>query len=316
MSAVACTMALGPLFGACGGGDSGPLEDAGVDGLESGVVHLALGVQIAGREGGNLDIELSGPFRVRGWDRPQVDLTATVEGRVEGETIDLEARVTLLKDRGFIEYRGTVYEIDSENLATSEEAFLPPKPGTEKKAGVSALSACLETAADVDVEALGDEFVEEGTARVEGTPTTKVGADLDAEAVRAALASIAEDPSCKAQLAVASRLVKEVEALADETAGAVEKAHVEVFTGEDDVVRRIVGQLTVEPTGDRGRTEVDFELTLTEVNENPEIVAPREGVPVLFWLERLGFNPLSALFLFSEREGLGRLLERVAADAF
>ena len=106
--------ALATVVVGCGGDDDPAevLDSASLEDLKSGNLDFSLSVKSRGREGGNLDVSLSGPFLRRGKDLPELDLTATVEGTADGKAIDLEGGLTLLSDRGFLNYKGVEYEID------------------------------------------------------------------------------------------------------------------------------------------------------------------------------------------------------------
>jgi len=303
----------------CGGDEDSPeaiLGNASLEGIESGQVDLSLHVEAAGREGGDLDVSLTGPFRSTA-DLPEAAFKATVKGKAGGEAIDFAGGLVLLSDHGFLDYQGTEYEIDPENFGLARPTFLPPAPGQGKKGTVSALNACLEAAGGLDLGSFGENLSDGGSADVDGTSTTRIGGDLDVSAALDALVELAEDPSCDAQLAAAGRSAAELEGLQSELAGAVKKAHVEIYVGDDEIIRKVTGELVAEPKGaGRGRVEVDFELTLSAVNEDPKIEAPAGGKPILVWLEGLGIDPFDALFLVGEKDGLGSVLEAAAADAF
>ncbi len=224
----------------------------------------------------------------------------------------------LLSNRGFLNYEGVEYEIDPEYFGLAKPSFLPAAPNQGKETGASALSACQEAAAGLDIGELGDGLANDGSADVDGVSTTKISGDLDVSAALDALVELAENPPCSAQLAAAGRSADELEKVRDELSGSVEDAHVEVYVGEDGIIRKIAGELTAEPEGSaQDEVEVEFELTFSEVNEGPEIKAPSGGAEsILVWLEGLGVSPFGAFALVSESEGLGQLLDLIIADAF
>jgi hypothetical protein len=316
---LAAVAALAALAIGCGGGDENPgsiLSSASLEGIESGNLDLSLHVRSAGKEGGNLDVSLTGPFR-RKKDLPQVALKATVKGNAGGEAIDFEGGLTLLSDRAYVNYEGTEYEVDQEYFSLAKPTFLPLKPGQGKKGTVSALNACLEAAAGLDLGSFGNNLSNEGSADVDGTATTKISGDLDVPAALDALVELAENPSCSAQLAAAGRSADELKKLEGELTGSAKKAHVEIYVGDDDIIRKVAGELAAEPKGNgQGQVEADFELSLGEVNEAPKIATPAGAKSILVWLEGFGISPFEAFFLVSEAEGLGRLLELAAADVF
>ena len=310
--------AFAALVSGCGGGDESPesiLDNASLEGVESGNIDLSLQVKSRGEKGGNVDVSLSGPFRT-GKDLPQVALKATAKGTVGGEAVDFEGGLTLLSDRAFVNYEGTEYEVDREYFASARPTFLPVKPGQGKKGTVSAINGCLEAAAALDLGSFGTNLKDEGSADVDGTATTKISGDIDVPAALAALVKLAENPSCEAQLSEAGRSAAELEKLKGELAGAAKKAHLEIYVGEDDIIRKVAGELVAEPEGSgQGQLEASFELNLSKVNEVPKIaVPPGPKKSILVWLEGLGITSLGAFFLTSEEEGLGYVLELVAAD--
>lgn len=308
---------------ALGCGESGEdpgkvLDTASLKGIKSGNLDLSLNVTSTGSEGGDISVNLSGPFQRGGKDLPLADITATVEGTAKGEAIDFEAGLVLLSNRGFVNYEGVDYEIDPEYFGLAKPSFLPAAPNQGKEGGVSALSGCQEAAAGLDVGDLGDDLSNDGSADVDGVSTTKISGDLDVPAALDALVTLAENPSCSAQLAAAGRSADELEKVRDELSDSVEEAHVEVYVGDDGIIRKIAAELTAEPQGSgQDEVEVEFELSFSEVNESPEIKAPSGGAEsILVWLEGLGVSPFGALSLVSESEGLGQLLDLIVADAF
>jgi hypothetical protein len=292
------------------------LARATLDGVGSGTVDLVLSAKASGGEKDSLDVTLSGPFRVEeGF--PELDLTGRAKGAVEGEEIDFEGGVTLLGARAFLAYEGVEYEIDPNTFNIALPALLPPAPGRGGKAPIPAVTACVEAATDLDVTGLVENPTAEGGVEVEGANTTKVSGDLDADRAADAIVELARDPACALQLAEAGQSPQALEAVADDLTGTAKKARVEIYVGDDDIVRRISGSIVAEPReADRGEVRTDFELTLGEVNEGPEIEPPAKSKPIGLWLAKIGIEGLEALSVFSEDKPLARLLELSAADAF
>jgi hypothetical protein len=311
--AVLAALALGVV--ACGGADSPDevLSSTNLEAVESGTLQLALSVESGG---GSLDVQLSGPFKRRGKDLPLADLSVRVH-RVApgGASIDLAGGLTLLSDRGFVDYKGVEYEIDPTNFEAAKSSFLPLDPGQPKGGKDSALSVCQEAAASLDLADFVINPVDAGSVDVAGTSTTKISGKLDLPAALDAIDVLAHSPACEAQLGAARRSAAEVERVENALVGATQTAHAEVYVGDDGIVRKFAGRSTIEPKGDRQPIAVNFELTLSDVNEEPAIKAPTGAKPILVWLQGFGVSPFDALFLVSEPEGLGRILELVAADA-
>src|SRR4249919_2465106 len=89
----ASMLALAVGLAACGG-SSGPqavVDEATLEGVESGNVDLSVGVDVKGGKGGHVDIEVSGPFQSEaGAELPKLDLSASAKGTVEGKAVDFE----------------------------------------------------------------------------------------------------------------------------------------------------------------------------------------------------------------------------------
>jgi hypothetical protein len=317
---LAALAALTIAFAACGdsGDSSGEdpqqvIENASFEGVESGNLDISLAVKAEGEEGGDVDVSLSGPFQGGGdEDLPQVALTASATGRVEGEDVDFEGGLTLLTDRAFVNYEGTEYEVDPTTFGLVKSSFeQAQKQGSEGNA--ADVTACQEAAEGLEVGDFVDNLSNEGSADVDGTSTTKLSGDLDTGGAVDAIVKLAEDPACSSQLEAAGPLpIDELEEARGELSSVIERAHVEVYVGDDDIVRRVAAELTIEPEGTSAeKVEVDFELTLSGVNEEQEISAPANAKPLQDLFMKLGVNPIELFDAASSGEGLGELLEGV-----
>ncbi|HYP55414.1 MAG TPA: hypothetical protein VEQ41_03815 [Solirubrobacterales bacterium] len=307
---------------ACGDGGGGggdpreTIDSATLEGIESGNLDLTLAVDVPGKEGGDLDLQLSGPFRggAKG-DLPQLDFDATARGSLSGEELDFEGGLVLLPGTAYVNYEGTEYEVDSTSYSFIEPILDPAAQG---QSGSEA--RCEEAVGELPISRFVDNLRGGEGADVEGTDTTKVSGDLDVRGALDALLDLAEEPSCKAQTAAAGELPprKEVEAARDEIEAGLKDARIEVYVGEDDIVRRISAELEVEPrqrsaSGPR-RASIDLELNLSGVNEDQEISAPPNPKPLNDLFLKLGVNPLELLGLL-EGEGLAEIIEGIGSAA-
>lgn len=115
----AALIALASVFAACGGGGGSDdpqsiVDEATLQGIESGDIDLSLDVGVKGEKSGNVDVSLSGPFQSEGEDKlPELDLAATAKGSVGGEKVDFDGGFTLLANKAYVGYEGTEYEVDS-----------------------------------------------------------------------------------------------------------------------------------------------------------------------------------------------------------
>jgi hypothetical protein len=327
LAAVVALVATTTVLVACGGGGDksgeGPqavLDEATLQGIESGKIDLSLDVKAPGSEGGNLDVSLSGPFQGEGkGNLPQLDITATAKGNFDGEDVDFEGGATLLPNSAYVNYEGIEYEVDPTTFSFVESTLKQAQRESGAETGSAGVAACQEEAGKLKVADFFEGGVNEGSADVGGTSTTKVSGDLDVSGAVDAALEVAESQACRAQLAAAGPLpsTSELEEAKDEIDSAVETAHVDVYVGDDDIVRQIDAKLKIEPKkGGSGpkSVEVDLELKLTGVNEEQTISAPENAKPLSRLFLKLGVNPIELLGLLNGEgggEGLGELFEQL-----
>jgi len=315
---------------ACGGGSSDEsgasvssvLDEATLEGVESGNLDLSLSVAVEGDEGGDLDVSLSGPFQSEGKGRlPRLDMTAKVNGSIEGETLDFEGGLVLLPNTAYVGYEGTEYKVDPTTYSYIEGVLKEAQREAGAETGSAGAAACQEEFGQLKVADFLEGAGNEGSADVDGTPTTKVSGDLNVSGAIDTVLEAVESPACRAQLAAAGPLPSdaEVEKAKDQVSESLKGApHVDVYVGDDDIVRRLSAQLTIEPQ-DQGSgpqsVTIDLDLELTGVNEDQEIAAPDSAKPLSKLFIELGVNPIELLGLLEgEGEGLNELLEGLGAS--
>lgn len=311
-------IALALATSACGGSSSGAeeiVDEATLSGIESGKLDLSLGIDTKGGEGGQVDVDLSGPFEVEeGAKTPKLDLTAAVKGTVGGEKVDFEGGIVLAgANEAYVDFGGTDYKVDptiygygSEIVGESEE-----------------VSACQEAVSERQLSELIEDPTEEGTVEVGGTSTTKVSGDVDAEVMRDAYTEMNEDALCSEQLKAIPGFeasVRELEESKGKAEDSVKDAHIVLYVGDDRIVRRLQAQVTIEPPagsapGGAQSAELDLDLTLTDVNEPQTISAPKSSKPLTALFIKLGINPIELLGVLQSGiggAGLTNFLERIA----
>jgi hypothetical protein len=312
-------VALTATIAACGGGGSDSPQDvvneATLQGIESGNVDLSLGIDIKGEKSGHLDVDLSGPFQSESEkELPELDMTAKVNGSVGGEKIDFDGGLTLLGNKAYVGYEGTEYAVDS----TTFDFIKSMVKEQSGQAGSNEATACREAAGDLKIGDFIENLSEGSSADVGGTSTTKVSGDLNASAALDAASELIEDPACSEQLKAAGPLpsaseLKEAESTVKDS---VKNAHVDLYVGDDHIVREISAQATIEPpagSASKGvnSVEIDLDLKLTGVNEDQTISAPQGAKPLSNLFLKLGINPIELLGAFNGQGagGIGGLLE-------
>jgi hypothetical protein len=320
----AVLVALAAVLAACGGGSSDNsnedpqkvVEEASLKGVKSGELELSLHVNAEGEEGGNADVELSGPFEAGGkGELPQLEMQAKVNGSAEGTNIDFEGALTLLTDRAFVEYEGTPYEVDPTTFGFVKAALEKAQQGEgEESADVT---ACQKAAERLKFAQFAENLENEGSADVDGTSTTKVSGDLDVSGAIDAVIELTEDPACSSQLEAAGPLpLSELEEAKGELTKAIKQSHVELYVGDDNIVRKVAAELTVEPPEASGeKVELEFELTLSGVNEEQSFSEPSNAKPLEQLFRKLDVNPLELLEGATSGGGIGSLLEGVGGGS-
>lgn len=310
--------ALAAVFAACGGsddsGNSGEdpqqlIESASLEGVESGELDLSLHVNSEGKEGGEVDVSLSGPFEAGSKEElPQLEMSAEVKGSVSGEDVDFEGGLTLLTDRAFVNYKGSDYEVDPTTFGFLKSAF----ERSQQQSGEQDITACQEAAEGIKFSQFADNLENDGSADVDGTSTTKVSGELNADGAVDSLIKLTEDPACSAQLeAVGPLPIGELEEAKGELSKAIEKAHVALYVGDDDIVRKVEAELTIAPPDAANeKVELQLELTLSGVNEEQSFSSPSDTKPLEDLFQELGVNPLELLEA-GQNGGLGSLLEGI-----
>ena len=323
---VAASLALAACGGDSDKSSESPqtvLDEATLQGIESGKIDLTLGVKAAGAEGGNLDVSLSGPFQAEGkGSLPQLDMDAKAKGSINDKDIDFIGGIVLLPNSAYVNYEGTEYEVDPTTFSFVESALEQAQSEAGAETGSAGAAACQEEAGKLKVADFFEGGTNEGSAEVAGTATTKVSGDLDVSGALDAVLEVAESQACRAQLAAAGPLPSqaEIDKAKDEVTSSLKSAHVDVYVGDDDIVRQISAELTIEPKGDgKGpkSVEIDLDLKLSGVNEEQHIAAPGDAKPLSKLFLKLGVNPIELLGLLEGEgggKGLGGLLEGLGAS--
>jgi hypothetical protein len=322
---LAAFAALAAILSACGGGGGGSSEDpqkviesATFEGIESGEMALSLNVSAEGSKGGNLKVDLSGPFQSTGKKSlPELGLSIRANGEAEGEKIDVDAGLTLLNDRAFIAYKGTNYEVDPTTFGFIKSGFEEAEQEGAGESSGGEATACQKAAESLDLGEFVDNLENEGSEDVDGVGTTKLSGDLNPKRAIEAVIKLAEEPACSSELDATGALpLDELKQGEAELTDAIKKAHITVNIGEDDhIPRKVAGEMTITPKDTGETAEVEFEFTLSKVNEKQTIKAPAGAEPIEKLFGKLGINPLELLGAMEGGSGgLGSLLEGIGGE--
>jgi len=313
--------ALASVLAACGGGSDNSSEDpqkvvesASLEGVKSGELELSVHVDAEGDEGGEVDVDLSGPFEAGAKGKlPQLEMELDASGSADGEDIDFAGGITVLTDRAYVDYEGTAYEVDPTTFGFIQSNLEQAQQTEGSEADVT---ACQKAAEGIKFSQFVDNLENDGSADVAGTSTTKVSGDLNVSGAIDALIKLTEDPACSSQLEAAGPLpLNELEEAKGELSKAIKRSHAELYVGDDDIIRKLAMELTIEPPeASDEKVELEFELALSGVNEEQSFSKPANAKPLEDLFRKLGVNPLELLELGSGG-GIEGLLEGVTGGS-
>jgi hypothetical protein len=317
--------ALAFALSACGGGGGSDdpqtiVDEATLQGVESGQLKLAVGIDVKGGEkSGHTDVDVSGRFQSEeDAELPEINLNASAKGSLGDEDVDFDGGLTLLDNKAYVAYEGTEYEVDPTTYDYVKS--IAKQPGGAGQESSSEVTACQEAAAELKVADFVENLRNDGSADVGGTSTTKVSGDLNGTGAIEALSELLEDPVCKEQLKATGSLPSqaELDKAKSTVRDSLKSAHVELYVGDDHIIRRMMVEATIEPSkggkNDAKRVDLDIDLTLTGVNEDQTITAPKNTKPLSALFLKLGINPielLGALQGGAGPAGIGSLLEKL-----
>lgn len=306
LATIAALAAATAALVACGGGGSSDaqsvLDGATLDGVESGQIDLAVKAKADGEDGGNLQIGISGAFEGEGQgELPLLDVDAQAGGRLGGDPVDFDGGLVLLPNTAYVNYEGVEYEVDPTTFSFVESAIQQGQREGGGEGEDGGTTACQEEFGELEFSEFIVDAEAEGSADVGGESTTKVSGELDLPKALDQAIEIAESPACSAQASVAGELPSgaELDEARDEVEESVKRANVELYVGEDEIVRRFAIGLTIAPEDDGdGPSEIqlNLDLQLTEVNEEQEISAPGGNTqPLSRLFVKLDINPIELL---------------------
>ena len=329
---LASLLALSAALAACGSSSSSNSEnpqkvvnEATLKGIKSANLDLSLGVKVEGSEGGNLNVSLTGPFQSEGKGQlPEFDLTAKASGSINGKDVNLDGGLTLLSEKAYVDYKGTEYEVEPTTFSFIRSTIERDQQRNGAQSKSASATACQEAVSDLKVGSFMDHLTNEGSSDVGGTSTTQVSGDLNVPGAIDALLKLSETPACSAELGATGQIppAAELNKAKSQVESALKTAHVDLYVGSDHIVRKISGELQIEPPSgsSSGPKKVDltFDLSLSDVNQPQTINAPSGAKPLNELFQQLGVNPIELLGAASGKggsSGLGSLLNGLSGAA-
>lgn len=256
-----------PGCGASGAETAGALDRAFDKTVDSAQVSLDLEARVRGvaELEDPMRLRASGPYVNNGPNElPSFDWKIDADGRGMG----FSARAISSGENAWLEVLGTPYEIGEDQVAELERSQ------GERSGGGDVLESLGVDPADWFVDP-SDEGVED----VAGVPTTHVSARLDVERFLTDMDRVAERMRPAADRLTPAQRQALVEA--------VKEPEVDVWVGEDDIVRRLEADLEFDvPEDQRAQAEglesgtVSFKLELADVGGRQVISEPKNARPL------------------------------------
>jgi hypothetical protein len=300
---LALVAALALAVGACGGGGDEASSDTDVNTLlkdtfkgnsdvKSGKLNLALKVDAKGAQGvnGPVTMSISGPFQSEGKSKlPKFDIDFAFEGG--GQSI--KAGLTSTGTKGFVNFQGTEY-------AVSDQVFQQFKAGYEqaqKNGSGSSKQQQSLSSLGLDPRQWLTNPKNEGDAKVGDEDTIKITGGIDVnkllDDVNTALQKVKQlgaqgTQNLPSELTAAQR---------KQVTDSIKNPKVEIYTGkEDKILRRMVVSLGIVDTkGSSGSANVNFDLSIADLNEDQDVSAPSGAKPFDQLVSKLGGLGLGGL---------------------
>jgi hypothetical protein len=293
---LALVAALALAVGACGGGGDEASSSTDVNQLltdtfkgnkdvKSGKLNLALKVDAKGAEGvnGPITLSVSGPFQSQGKSQlPKFDIDFAFTG--SGQNI--KAGLTSTGDKGFVNFQGTEYAVSPQVFqqfkAGYEEAQKKGSGNSKQKQSLASLGLdprqWLTNPKNEGDAKVGDDDVIKITG---GVNVSKLLDDVNTALQKTKQLGVQGTQQLPSQLTPAQK---------KQVTDAIKHPKVEIYTGkEDKILRRMVVDLgIVDPKGSSGSANINFDLSISDLNKDQTISAPSGAQPFDQLLSKLG----------------------------
>jgi hypothetical protein len=292
------------VVGCGGGGGDGGTEDPqqvldqtfnNDTKVSSGNLNITLDGSAEGSQSGSVTATIEGPFQSDPNDQtafPQFDLTADISASGAGQSFSFNGSLIATQDNAYVDYQDQAYEVGSSLFQQFKKSY--EQSAQQAQAGQSQSSSILKQFG-VDPKTWLTNVTNEGDEDVEGTNTIHIHGDAD-------VTQIVSDIGKLAQQAPGGTAPSVSPAQLDQLKSAIKDATIDVYSGSDDhLLRKLAVAMTIAPPASAGASvssvNVDFSITLSDVNEPQTISAPSGAKPISELAGKLGLGglPLGSL---------------------
>lgn len=292
---LAVLASLSSLVAACGGEDAASqdvdtlLKETFSNGKEVKSGKIALDVKVNVQGGGSglegpISVKLGGPFETENeTELPKLDLDLVFEGA--GQSV--RAGVVNTGEKAVITVQNDNYEVSGDTYNQFKTIYKQSAEQAAKQGGGEKQSL---QSLGIDPRRWLTNAKNEGESKVGDEDTIKItgGVDIpklldDVNSALAKAASLGVQGADQIPTKLTEDQKKQVEK-------AVENVLVEIYTGADDkILRRMFISLELkDPGGSKQAADFDFDLTMTDLNEDQEFKAPEGTKPFEELLQNIG----------------------------
>jgi HPt (histidine-containing phosphotransfer) domain-containing protein len=294
---VALALALGLAVAACGGdGESGGEDPAQVlrdtfnndQSVDSGSFDLSLKVDAEGDQGGTFEGGLGGPFQNQEGGFPQFDLDADIKLDASAQDFSGSAGLTSTGEGAFVNFQDTDYQVPQELFDQFSTSYVQLQRQSQRQ---GAEGDSLLQSLGIDPSTWLTDLSNEGTEDVDGTETVHISGQADVQKLVEDIKKIAENaPNVGAQRIAPQQLDQ-----LDQLTSVIESADFDIYSGEsDNLLRKLEADVELAPPAGAGGLDsvnLQFTLTISNINEPQTISAPSDAQPLASLLQQLGIDP-------------------------
>ncbi len=259
--------------------------------VDSGKVDLRLKANVSGGGSslqGPIEVAVSGPVQSEGKTKlPKFDLNLSVKG-IPG-TPEIQAGVENTGSKAFVNFKGTEYVLGDDvykQFKQSYETAASKSPSSSSSSSSTSLSKL-----GINPKAWLKDPKVDGDSSVGGASTVKITGGIDVNKLLDDVnAALAKAGSLGLSGATPNLPTKLTQAQKDAVAKAITSADVTIETGKDDsILRRLSFVMGIQdPRGGGGKADIDFDISLTGLNESQSFPEPGNAKPFAQLMSQLG----------------------------
>jgi hypothetical protein len=293
---LAIALAIPAVVAGCGGGSSSNNEDPqkvldetfnNPTKITSGKLDVSISGSAEGDQSGDFSASISGPFQTTTDQTafPELDLTANISASSGGPSLSFDGSLITTKDNAYVEYQDQAYEVGTDAFKQFEQAYAQAAKQNQSKSGGNAFSQF-----GIDPSTWLTNVTNEGTTSVEGADTIQIHGDADVGQIVSDLQKISQQTGSASTPQITPQQL-------DQLKSSVKDASIDVYSGTDDhLLRKLSLSLSLAPPASTGSSvssvNVDFSLTLSDVNQPQTITAPSNAKPLSDLLGQFGLPGL------------------------